>query len=422
MAKTPASERETKGAWIVHHGEKVALDAYGPAEFPAIEEAAKAAALLSRLSASDDDLLDGKTVRAVAAAARLNPRRELESYLDTLEKKRLIRKEGDSVRVLGITPRAILGHAADLFDEGEPSNEEAAAIDVAERASEAPLEEHQVTEYVSDTYSMASQDTTDFVRRIEEIGFLDSEGEPGSRLYFNGNLFRRDTVRKTMDVLNSLSSSDQSKVVEFNDRLQSSGFSFIGDAERILGKILLDKMKAAGVYDLNVVSNPHGRFVFVTAPGAFHKFVNPMVDDAFDMAKALVAALGYGMTRSHSGRGRIQNINLLLGSLIAGNTIGPATAIGQDYRVLEHNRVVQIIPDGYMFRMKLLKREVGEIALQVLRQGDATPAALTLPSAAMTGYQGPEPTRSNFRKRDQSIPSKRHTREVLAALRSGRSF
>ena len=69
-----------------------------------------------------------------------------------------------------------------------------------------------------------------------------------------------------------------------------------------------------------------------------------MIDDAFDLAKALVAALTYGMTERSSGTGRIQSIDLLLGRLIAGGSVGPATAIGQDYRVLEEKRVVEIIP------------------------------------------------------------------------------
>jgi hypothetical protein len=33
-------------------------------------------------------------------------------------------------------------------------------------------------------------------------------------------------------------------------------------------------------------------------PAAFHKFVDPLVDDAFDMAKALVAALPIRLTQT----------------------------------------------------------------------------------------------------------------------------
>ena len=161
----------------------------------------------------------------------------------------------------------------------------------------------------------------------------------------------------------------------------------------------------------------------MNSPGAFHKFVNPLVDDSFDLAKALVSALTYGMTLRHASRGRIISVDWILGALIQGRTIGPATAIGNDYRVLEQNRVVQIIlAGGGMFRMRLLKREIGQLALQVLTKGDANAEAINVPpSSPMTGYIGPEQSRVRVR-RNQKQPSKRATRDILSALRGGRSI
>jgi hypothetical protein len=158
----------------------------------------------------------------------------------------------------------------------------------------------------------------------------------------------------------------------------------------------------------------------VTAPAAFHKFVNPFVDDAFDMAKALVAALSYGITRSSAGRGRIMMPAVLIGKLVSGREIGPATAIGEDYRVLEMKRVIQLRHDsGSRYYMKLLKRDIGELALQVLTQGGTPTNVLdssTTPTAAMSGYTGPEQERSTMRRK-QSVPSKKHTNDVLQTLR-----
>ena len=39
---TEASKKEMTGAWVIRHGRKLSLDANGSAEFPAIDEAAKA--------------------------------------------------------------------------------------------------------------------------------------------------------------------------------------------------------------------------------------------------------------------------------------------------------------------------------------------------------------------------------------------
>jgi hypothetical protein len=182
-------------------------------------------------------------------------------------------------------------------------------------------------------------------------------------------------------------------------------------------------LTAAGLFEINTVSNEHGEHAFVTSPGAFHKFVNPLVDDSFDLAKALVTALTYGMTLRPASQGRIISVNWILGALIQGRTIGPATAIGKDYLILERNRVVQLTPAGRgMFWMRLLKREIGELALQVLTKGDANAEALNVPpSSPMTGYIGPEPSRVQVRRKQQQ-PSRRATRDILTALRGGRAI
>lgn len=421
-ASNRTAQKEAQGAWVIHHGRKVSMDANGSSEFPAIDQASKATSLIVALAGTDDAIISHEKVKAIGRASRLNPKRELQAFLDLLEDRRLIEQKDSGVVVLGLTNRAALQHAAELFDEEEPESTELAAIELAELTSTSPRPFSEVSEYIGDTYEFTKSDTADFIRRVEEIGFIDSEGEAGHQLIFNGNLFRRDSVSKANKVLDSLSSAEQHKVTEFGDILKRSGCLIVATAQRILGDSLLSKLKAAGVYEFHTVQNDSGQHVFVTSPAAFHKFVNPMIDDAFDLAKALVAALTYGMTRRSQGTGRIQSIDALLGRLIAGNAVGPATAIGQDYRVLEEKRVVEIIPDGSLYRMKLIKREVGEIALQVLQRGNANAVVVDAPpAAAMSGYDGPEETRWSYRKQ-QGSPSKKATFDILDSLRSNRKL
>jgi hypothetical protein len=416
-------EKETKGAWIIHHGRKIALDISAPSEFPALDESAKAAELLMRLGQSDNATLSKNEVEAVARAAHLNPRAELPHYLGILEGRRLIDRSATEVRVLGVTTRATLSHASDILNDSGPSTYEEAAIDLAELTSASPQGIVRSAEYISDTRHIPNKDTRDFIQRSIQIGFVDFEGEGGDGLLFNGNLFKRDTVAKSEKVLSSLSSEEQSKVTEFDQILKHAGCVLATKADSVLGRALFDKLKAAGVYEINTVSNENGEHAFVSSPGAFHKFVNPLIDDSFDLAKALVSALSYGMTLRDPSRGRIISVDWILGALIKGRTIGPATAIGNDYRVLEENRVVQTMPaGGGMFRMRLLKREIGELALQVLTRGDANAEAMTVPpSSPMTGYVGPEESRMRVR-RNQRQPSKRATHDILSALRGGRAI
>jgi hypothetical protein len=416
------SEKETRGAWIIHHGRKISLDVSAPAEFPALDESAKGADLLTRLAQSDEAELTKAEVDAVAKAAGLNPRSELPHYLNLLSGRRLIdmATTGD-IRVLGLSPRAVLTHASDMLNDANPTTREEAAIELSEVSSQSPQSLKEGIELISDTHSMALSEATDFVRRSIDVGFVDFEGDHSDGLLFNGNLFKRDSVLKSQKVLASLSSAEQTKMTEFNGRLTRSGCVLASQADVILGSTLFEKLKAAGIYEINTVSNEIGTHAFVTSPGAFHKYVNPLVDDSFDMAKALVSALTYGMQLRPASQGRIVNFDWILNALIQGRTIGPATAIGADYRVLEESRVIQLFPaSGGMFRMKLLKREIGELARVVLQRGDANAETVRAPIASpMTSYVGPEPSRIAVR-RLQRKPSKQATRDILSALRGGR--
>ena len=154
------------------------------------------------------------------------------------------------------------------------------------------------------------------------------------------------------------------------------------------------------MFDVSLVSNNRENVEYVTRPAAFNKFGRSDVEDAFDLAKAFVASLQYGMTRRSTSTGRISMLGRLMQNLIDGYTVGPCTAIGQDYKVLELRGVVQVILDrGFMYSMKLLKKDVGLLALEVLRSGDASTHSLaSLPGSSLSGFKGPEVTRIKERR------------------------
>ena len=421
---TLISQKETKGAWIVHHARKIAMDVAAPAEYSILDESGKAAELLMRLGAAKDENLTETEIEAIAKSANLNVRTELPHYLKLLQSRRLIDISTSEVRVLGINTRGVLGHASDIFDDASPTPREVAAVEIGELVSRSPVLFTEAQEYVGDTQKMKRADAGDFLKRASEIGFVDVEGDdPSSALLFNGNLFKRNSVAKSATVLHSLNSAEQTKLTEVTEMLNTSGCLLSTIIETRLGTSLFEKLKAAGVLEVNTVSNEKGEHAFVTLPGAFHKFVNPLIDDSFDMAKAFVSALAYGMNLRPSSQGRILSFDSILGALINGRTIGPATAIGADYRVLEQNRVIKLIPaSGGMYRMKLLKTEVGQLALEVLRRGDANAETINgFPRAPMSGYLAPEKARESLRKR-QSKHSKRQTQDILSALRGGRGL
>lgn len=252
-----------------------------------------------------------------------------------LKRRRVVDvSQGGDVSVLGLTTSVTVQHASDIFEELEPSQEERATIVLADVTSDSPVSHRDTTEFISDEFRIPKSKTIELLERSEAVGFVDGELVEDQRTYFNGNLFRRDNLNKITKVLSSLSTSDTVRITELDELLTKRGCVSTKKADEVLGTALFDKVRAAGMYDVNHVMNHSGEHGFVTRPAAFHKFNDPMADDAFDLAKALVAALTYGMTQRSSQTGRIGMLSALLNRLISGNEIGPATAIGEDYRVL----------------------------------------------------------------------------------------
>lgn len=413
-------ESKTKGAWLIHHMNKL-RHVTSVGDFDNIHTAGKLGVLLSALSSTDASALTMVQVNAIAKSSSISAL-ELSALLEKLESRKLIIRGNSGIDVLGVTSRAVLKNTSDAFDESDPSPGEQAVVALAEYASVSPLDGAHAAEYVGDTFKLSDEETTDLLAQTEDIGFVDAEEvESGRKLYFNGNIFRREGAKKVEAVLGSLSQGERGRVNQMEQFLRQNGCATMADTDRILTRDLFTKLQSIAMYDVNEVSNDIEAVMYVTRPAAFGKFGDPFADDALDLAKAFVSCLKYGMTRRNPSLGRITMLQSLMRSLIAGNWVGPATAIGQDYRILELKRVVEIRHEvGTMYSMRLLKKEVGELALQVLTEGDASEQSLPgFPGASVLQYIPPEEKRVATRKR-QNKPSKKATAKILLSLRTGK--
>jgi hypothetical protein len=419
--------KEQTGAWVIHHAQKLNSIKEIP-DYDAIKIAGKAGILLSAISASTEHTITSDKLKKLANASGITTL-EIDPLLDILEKSALIEcsKNNSEINVLGVTSHSILSHTTEIFKNRNPSTSEEAVLVLAEESSIQPQKEHNISKYLSDTFKISDKDIAGLLIDSRNIGFVDSESIGSENLFFNGHLFRRDTISKTNAVLDSLNPSEAKKLNELNEILENEGCVIVERAESILGISLYSKLISIGLFDASFISNECGRIGFLTKPSAFQKYGNPIVEDAFDLAKIFISALTYGMTKSSHSRGRITHLPALLNKLISGKNIGPVDAISKDYQLLEQKGVVHVFigknPDngrqGYM--MKLLKQEVGEIALSVLTKGSAS-EDFVLPSVMSnkpaSHFEAPEQVRCFERKRTIDI-SPKATQELLRSLRTG---
>lgn len=419
-------DKKIKGSWLIHHTNKLQgvtnQRGYGKTFL-----AGKAGILLSVISSNDQTVISKQRVQALAEAANINTEFELPKLLDVLCQRKLVDITDNSVAVLGVTTSSTLQHTSDIFDSLTPNTQENVAVELAERASVAPVSEIEAVKELSDLYHIAKSDLNQVLFDAEQIGFVDVEKlGKDEKLLFNGNLFRRETASKIKAVLDSLSTNEQTKLNELTEMLKKLACVPVDTARAQLGDQLFSKVTAIGLFDINVVSNSTEEVGFLTLPSAFSKFSNSMVEDAFDLAKAFVSSVTYGMTKSSYERGQIQMVDVLLSALVRGESVGPVRAIAEDYKILELKGVVEVKTGTKKGRtgpmLKLLKKEVGELTLQAIRQGDVSEHSLTsLPNAAVTRFSGPENNRERVR-RTQTKTSPKATNDMLAVLRTGGGF
>lgn len=416
-------EKKTQGAWVVHHANKLNQITASPPEFQEISFAGRCGVLLSSVGSSDEGEIPQSRFEALAKAAGINARLELPSIVGELERQKLLSRTAGGIHVLGVSTASVLEHTATIFEEAEPSSSAKAALEISERASELPLDGALALQYISDTYKIPSKECQALFDASTTIGFVDSEKvKGGSQILFNGNLFRRNDAQKMKAVADSLQGPDLTKFRQANSQLMAQGCMSLEELTLILSENLFKKLHSIGAYDVNTVANDTGSYSYVTRPAAFSKFAGGSIaDDAFDLAKAFVTSLTFGMTRSGSGRGRITMINALMQKLINGYWVGPATAIGQDYKVLELRGVISLRTEkSGMYSMRLLKRDVGELALKVINEGDVSAESLvSLPGASVTKYTPPEHSRV-IARRDKSAPLQHSVGALLDSLRQGK--
>ncbi|MCW2082781.1 UNVERIFIED_ORG: hypothetical protein M2193_004956 [Bradyrhizobium japonicum] len=328
-----------------------------------------------------------------------------------------------SIAVLGATGAAVLETTTSIFEESGPSNDERAVLMLSEDAAARPIDRNLAEERISDEFKLKSAAAGELVELCKRTALIDEEQGRSVRILFNSNTFRdKERAAKAYHILQELKPDQVARLTEVEEQLRKSGTIIDKDVEAILGIDVFNRLSSVGYFDRMEVNNARESVGYIALPDAFQKYGRPFEEDPVDDAKALLASLTYGMTRSASSRGRIDLPKALIQALIDGREIGGqwgVTAIGEDYRELERRGVVKVTRvSGARYRMALLKRDVGELALAIIKGGAASEDALLLGTTAATGFKGPDETRKAVRRRN-SAEDKAFVASALDRIRGG---
>jgi hypothetical protein len=420
-------DKKTKGAWLLAQSKNLdAVTGAGAARLENISYAGRIGRLynLLRRNVADDPnpTISSETVKR---ACQLNgiDKSTRDVGLGVLKSAgRIDIAKNGAISVLGATTTAVLETTTDIFGEAGPSNDEEAVLELSEKVAEKPLGRAEATEFVSDLYKLPTPQAASLIDLCKSTAIIDEETDRDRTILFNSNTFRDGQyAKKALLVLEALTADDRQQLAEVQDKLHRNGALYDADVKKMLGADLYRRLISVGFFDRMEVSNTTEAVGYIASPNDFQKYGRPFEDDPIDDAKALLASLTYGQTRSSYIRGNITMPDALLRALIGGREIGKngVRAIGEDYRELEARQVVKVTPRGSdRYTMKLLKKDVGELALTIVRGGAAAQEAILLDGSAATAFKGPHAVRKDVRAKN-NVGDRRFITEALDRLRSG---
>lgn len=416
-------EKETLGAWLL--AQSKTLDrVQGAARLEKITYAGKIGRLYNLLRRGTlnepTPVIDAQTVSHLTQLNDIDLATRKEGLRLLKEAGRIDLGKDGSVAILGATSRIVLETTSDIFEYSEPSKEEVGILELAEQVSKSPIDRAAAEEFIGDLCKIPTKDAKYLVDLSKETALLDEESDRGRCILFNGNVFRdKERAKKAYFILDSLNDRQRASLTEVEELLRKRGALQEDEVGKILGTDLYKRLTSIGYFDRMEVNNLSEAVGYLALPDAFQKFGRPFEEDPVDDAKALLASLTYGMTRSSAIRGQIVLPEALLRKMIAGLPVGPVQAIGEDYRELERRGVVKVTPTSYSrFRMTLLKRDVGELALAIIKGRNAAHETVLLDGSIATGFKGPEQNRRRIRKR-QNVDDRRFVTDALDRIRSG---
>ena len=348
-------DKSTKGAWLLAQSKGLdAVTGISAARLENISYAGRIGRLYNLLrrnvSDSPNPTLNVDTVRTICQLNSID-RPTREKGLDVLAAAgRIDTAHNGAVIVLGATSRGVLETTTDIFDETDPTAEEQAVLTLSEEVANKPIERTTAAQYISDTYRLAQERSSTLIDFCKSTAIIDEETDGERTVLFNSNTFRDGRyASKAYLVLEGLGAGERQRLQEVQEQVRLNGALVDEDVQAVLGHDLYRRLVSVGLFDRLEVSNPAESVGYITSPNDFQKYGRPFEEDPIDDAKALLASLTYGRTRSNPYRGQIEVPTALLRALIAGREVGGkwgVAAIGQDYRELERRQVVKVTPSA----------------------------------------------------------------------------
>jgi hypothetical protein len=144
---------------------------------------------------------------------------------------------------------------------------------------------------------------------------------------------------------------------------------------------LVDLAVSLGLLDRTVISADGRDRVFLTTPHLYGEIAATKGKDVCDRIRLFLDSIRHGQHFGQAGTGRIKDPPVLLTKLLDAGEIGPCTAIGRDYQLVERAGIVDVHASRHKAGQYVMKM-VQEDTIRMVRDIISKPAARHLVDTA----------------------------------------
>lgn len=425
-----------KGSWIINtikHTTGVRTDTVELNDLEVTERAGKSGILLGKLLVDKQEIITGKKLSVFARTANISPD-AVKTYAEILKNFGQVDFKLDKfgnvseLEIYCLTTEDAIKTVSDIFEYYEPDEIERGNLESLKTTFEFPASREELTQALTSRKGISEENVNEILALESAFSLIKKERIENSDIYYNEYAFAGDGS-KIAKAIASLPESQRNDVNFVMEQVkQSQGFL----ADNLTDKInpnIISMMEGVGLLDGITVSSDFGKAVFYTTP----QLIGPGIGswkistDVFNHAKLLLSSLRYGEYKSVSSRGAIYTSSKMMNivnKLLRGEWVGPCTAIGEDYKLLELDGVISVQPYNGMYKMKLRQFEVGRLVKQMLEYNmvvNDSVNEIDVFNNLPTGYIAPEERRKVIQA-DRTVPVKNIQEKFIASIRTGGIF
>lgn len=319
---------------------------------------------------------------------------------------------------------AILAATSKLFRSLDPTPEEIAVLGIVDLGSQFP----QLRSEILSSQSLGTEEVleraTGLAKAYKIVNVLDGPGVAEPVVY--SALIWGDKIAQAGKALSHLKPDRRDALLRLVDLVREYQGLPLASAENWARQQGHPEVVAfaigIGILDKTQIDAPGGgRKEFLTTPHIYGELAATQGKDVCDRVRLFLDSIRHGQHYGDWYTGRILDPSVLLTKLIDTGEIGPCSAIGTDYQLVEKAGVVNVKPSKYrqgQFTMELVQEDTVRLVRDIVAR--RFPTALTGPSTPrvacnQSGFVSAEATRATLGEQPQRV--REAEQEMLRNLR-----